>query len=70
MRRIDPRRAAALEMLGVGDDAEPEDVKRAYRKLARALHPDLQPHVDGDRRRALERRFAEVTAAYESLAGL
>jgi DnaJ-domain-containing protein 1 len=70
MRRIDPRRAAALEMLGVNDDAEPEDVKRAYRKLARALHPDLQPHVDGDRRRALERRFAEVTAAYESLAGL
>jgi hypothetical protein len=34
------------------------------------LHPDLQPHIDGDRRRALERRFAEVTAAYESLAGL
>lgn len=70
MRRIDPRRAAALEMLGVADDAELEDVKRAYRRLARALHPDLQPHVDGERRRALERRFAEVTAAYESLAGM
>jgi len=67
IRKIDPRRAAALEMLGVNDDAEPEDVKRAYRRLARALHPDLQPDADADRRRALERRFAEVTAAYEML---
>lgn len=67
VRKIDPRRAAALELLGVDDDADPEDVKRAYRRLARALHPDLQPTVDGERRRLLERRFAEVTAAYEML---
>jgi DnaJ-domain-containing protein 1 len=67
VRRIDPRRAAALELLGVQDDADVEDVKRAYRRLARALHPDLQPHVDADRKRTLERRFAEVTAAYEAL---
>ena len=67
VRRIDPRRAAALETLGIEDDAELEDIKRAYRRLARALHPDLQPHTDGERRRALERRFAEVTAAYETL---
>ena len=44
-----------------------ESVKRAYRKLARALHPDLQPTADAQRRRTLERRFAEVTAAYEVL---
>ena len=31
------------------------------------LHPDLQPEADAPRRRALERRFAEVTAAYEAL---
>ena len=67
IRKIDPRRAAALDLLGVSDDAEPEDVKRAYRRLARALHPDLQPDADADRRRLLERRFAEVTAAYEML---
>jgi DnaJ-domain-containing protein 1 len=67
IRQIDPRRAAALELLGIEDDAEVEDVKRAYRRLARALHPDLQPHADADRRRALERKFAEVTAAYEAL---
>ena len=67
MRRIDPRRAAARELLGVDEEADVEDVKRAYRRLARALHPDLQPDADAERRRALERRFAEVTAAYEAL---
>jgi len=64
---IDPRRAAALKLLGVESTADAETVKRAYRRLARALHPDLQPEVDEVRRRTLERRFAEVTAAYEAL---
>jgi DnaJ-domain-containing protein 1 len=63
----DSRRQAALRMLGVDDEADVDTVKRAYRKLARALHPDLQPDVDTLRRRALERRFAEITAAYETL---
>ena len=63
----DARRRAALRMLGVDAAAEPNDVKRAYRRLARALHPDLQPGADAERRRVLERRFAEVTAAYEAL---
>jgi DnaJ-domain-containing protein 1 len=66
-RAADPRRLAALRLLGIAAAADPEDVKRAYRRLARALHPDLQPGVDAERRRALERRFAEVTAAYEAL---
>ena len=64
----DPRRRAALRTLGIDDGADPDAVKRAYRRLARALHPDLQPEADGERRRLLERRFAEVTAAYEALA--
>jgi DnaJ-domain-containing protein 1 len=64
---IDPRRLAALRTLGIDGGAEPDDVKRAYRRLARALHPDLQPDADAERRRLLERRFAEVTAAYEAL---
>lgn len=69
MRELaDPRRRAALRTLGIDDGADPEAVKRAYRRLARALHPDLQPDADGERRRLLERRFAEVTAAYEALA--
>ena len=63
----DSPRAAALRLLGLDDAADAEAVKRAYRRLARALHPDLQPGADAHRRRALERRFAEVTAAYEAL---
>ncbi|MEJ7601856.1 MAG: J domain-containing protein [Kofleriaceae bacterium] len=63
----DPHREAALQLLGIEDSADLDTVKRAYRRLARSLHPDLQPGIDIVRRRALERRFAEVTAAYETL---
>lgn len=66
-RIIDPRRDAARRLLGLSESADLEQIKRAYRRLARELHPDLQPECDGDARRRLERRFAEVTAAYESL---
>lgn len=67
IRVRDAHRAAALRLLGLDNAADAEAVKRAYRRLARALHPDLQPEADAHRRRALERRFAEVTAAYEAL---
>ncbi len=67
IRAIDPSRVAAAKVLGVDDMHDPDAVKRAYRRLARAVHPDLQPHVDAIRKRALEQRFAEVTAAYDAL---
>jgi molecular chaperone DnaJ len=47
--------------LGVSSDAGPDDIKRAYRKLARELHPDVNPDP------AAQERFAEVSAAYEVL---
>jgi len=50
------------EVLGVGRDATPDDIKRAYRKLARQLHPD----VNGGDRKA-EERFKLVTEAYDTL---
>jgi molecular chaperone DnaJ len=48
-------------ILGVGRNASQEDIKKAYRRLARELHPD----VSGDP--TSEERFKEVTAAYEIL---
>jgi DnaJ-domain-containing protein 1 len=63
----DSPRRAAMRLLGIDNDSDLDAVKRAYHRLARALHPDLQPGIDDARRRLLERRFAEVTAAYETL---
>jgi len=47
--------------LGVAQDAGPDEIKRAYRRLARELHPDVNPDP------AAQDRFAEVSAAYEVL---
>ncbi len=66
-RVVDARRARALELLGIEEGSDVETVKRAYRRLARSLHPDLQPEADALLRKSLERKFAEVTAAYEAL---
>ena len=63
----DDGRRAALRLLGLAADADRDVLRRAYHRVARALHPDLQPHIDGARRRELEARLAEVTAAYQRL---
>lgn len=66
MQPRDPH-ANARRLLGVTDDADETTIKRAYRRLARALHPDLRGGMDELRRRELERRLAEVTVAYQLL---
>jgi len=66
-RIVTRARTAACKLLGIDETADVETVKRAYRRLARSLHPDLQPEASGSERRTLEARFAEVTAAYEML---
>ncbi len=48
-------------ILGVRKDATGEEIKRAYRKLARELHPDVNPNPTE------QERFKEVSAAYEVL---
>src|SRR3954447_14964146 len=50
------------KVLGVAKDASQADIKKAYRKLARELHPDANP---GDA--AAESRFKDVSEAYDVL---
>ena len=49
-------------VLGVARTAKAEDIAKAYRKLAKTLHPDLNP---GDK--AAENKFKQITAAYDIL---
>ena len=50
------------KVLGLTPDASDEDIKRAYRRLAKKYHPDLNP---GDQEAA--RKMQEVNAAYEQI---
>lgn len=48
--------------LNVGREASADDIKRAYRKLAKELHPDLNPD-----NKAVEQKFKDVSQAYSIL---
>ena len=50
------------EVLGVGRNATPEEIKKAYKKLAKKYHPDLNPDS-----KTAEEKFKEVSEAYSVL---
>ncbi len=60
-------RVRALAVLGLGPDAQAADVQRAFRQLARDVHPDRHPRASGGQKAELLRRFTELSAAYHEL---
>lgn len=49
------------DLLGVSRDASTEEIKKAYRKTARSLHPDVNPDP------AAQEKYKKVSQAYETL---
>lgn len=59
--------ARALRVLGVVRGASPDEIRRAYHRRARELHPDSRPEADAATRRELAERFSRLTKAYRLL---
>src|SRR3546814_5649378 len=59
--RADESMRDPYDILGVPRTASQDDIKKAYRKLAKKLHPDLNP---GDAK--IELQFKEASGAYRS----
>jgi uncharacterized membrane protein YkvA (DUF1232 family) len=57
----------AYSVLGVGRDASPDEIKRAFRRLANKYHPDKVSHMGDEFRELAERRFKEIQEAYQKL---
>jgi DnaJ family protein C protein 3 len=55
------------KILGVNRNADKGEIKKAYRDLAKNLHPDRHPGLDEDAMKKLEKKFTEVAEAYEVL---
>lgn len=64
----DPRRRRDLLLLGLGPSANGTEIRSAFRRLARSLHPDRYPTARPEQLEALRQRFSDVSAAYHRLA--
>jgi DnaJ domain len=62
-------RTRAYATLGLLPGADRATIQQAFRRLARSLHPDCYPNAEPGERARLLTRFAELSAAYHSLAG-
>jgi DnaJ like chaperone protein len=58
---------SAYKILGVDPNASDEEVKKAYREMAKKNHPDLVSNLGDEVRQAAEKKFQEINAAYETI---
>lgn len=54
-------------LLGVKHTARPEEIRTAFRRLAKRAHPDAHPHLSGPEKVAMHRQFIQLAQAYETL---
>lgn len=54
-------------VLEIEKNASPEEIKKAYRKLANKYHPDKVQHLGEEFRKLAENRFKEIEEAYRKL---
>jgi hypothetical protein len=62
-----PNKDKYYEVLGVSKDATPNELKKAYRKMAMKYHPDKANNLDEKTRAQYEAKFKEINEAYENL---
>ena len=67
VRHRDPQ---ACKVLGVGEDASTEEIKRTYRRLAAQFHPDTTVDLSPQQQEASSAAFVMIRDAYERLTGL
>jgi hypothetical protein len=62
-----PNKDKYYSVLGVEKTATPEELKKAYRKMAMKYHPDKANNLDEQTREKYEAKFKEINEAYENL---
>ncbi|OUU00892.1 MAG: molecular chaperone DjlA [Bacteroidetes bacterium MED-G17] len=58
---------SAYQVLEIDSSASVEEIKKAYRKMARKYHPDLVANLGPEHSKAAEEKFKKVQAAYERI---
>ena len=58
---------SAYKILGIDSSATDEEVKKAYREMAKKNHPDLVTNLGEEVRQAAEKKFQEINGAYETI---
>ena len=62
-----PEKRDYYDVLGISRQATPEDIKKAYRRLALQWHPDRHPDRNPDGKQEAEEKFKEASEAYSVL---